>query len=342
MTDLFQSILNGIYHIIGNYGWAVIVFSVLIKAVLLPLDIKSRKSMRAMSLLNPQMEALKKRYANDQEKLNQKMSELYKKNKVNPLSGCLPLLIQMPILFIMFAAMRNAAAELQLNQMAQWIQNNMVDANGSFFSLDSSAIQVFLEDVRMGGAVEAFSGQNWLWVKNVFQPDVFSRTMIPTVSELQTLLGQYKAIAAELPILGQYVENADLANAVDLAVRSGCGYTNYPLFLNFTSINFPSIWNTYVNGVCALPLLACLTQLLSTKLQPAAEQNAGAQNGTGAFMKWFFPLFSLWICWSSTAAFAIYWVFVNVWSIATNFVINKVLEKQESKTASAVKEELNP
>ncbi|MBQ9856634.1 MAG: membrane protein insertase YidC, partial [Clostridia bacterium] len=103
MTGLFESLLTGINQIIGNYGWAVIIFSLLIKAVLLPLDIKSRKSMRAMSALNPKMEELKKRYGNDQEKLNRKMSELYKKNKVNPLSGCLPMLIQLPVLFIMFA-----------------------------------------------------------------------------------------------------------------------------------------------------------------------------------------------------------------------------------------------
>lgn len=345
MTSLFRSVLDFIFNLIGNYGWAVIIFSILIKCALLPLDIKSRKSMRAMSLLNPQMETLKKRYANDQEKLNQKMSELYKKNKVNPLSGCLPMLIQLPILYIMFAAMRNAAAELQLTQMHNWISQNMLDETGAFLSLDSSALQAFLENVKTGGAMSAFGGQNWLWVKNVFQPDSFSRTVVPTLQELSTTLNQYKdALSAEkMDLLRAYVENSSLAEAVDAAVRAGCGYKTYPLFMNLTSINFPSVWNTYVNGVCALPVLAAVTQVLSTKLQPAAEQTASNNsNGSGAFMKWFFPIFSLWICWSSTAAFAIYWVFVNVWGIFTTFLINKILESKENKVNTETKEELNP
>ena len=80
MTSMFRAILDFVYQLVGNYGWAVIIFSLLIKCVLLPLDIKSRRSMRAMSALNPKMEELKKRYGDDQQKLNQKMSDRYKKN----------------------------------------------------------------------------------------------------------------------------------------------------------------------------------------------------------------------------------------------------------------------
>lgn len=350
MTSLFRSVMDFIYGFIGNYGWAVIVFSMLIKLVLLPLDIKSRKSMRAMAALNPKMEELKKRYGKDQEKLNQKMNELYKKNKVNPLSGCLPLLIQLPILYIMFAVMRNVAAELQLKQMYEWIAQNMCDESGAFLSLDSASIQNFLESIRNGGAMDAFSGQNWLWIKNVFQPDTFSKTVIPTVSELTSMINQYSNALSEegMALLKSYVDNTALAEAVDAAVKASCGYQKYTLFMGLTSVNFPSNWSTYVNGVCALPILAAGTQFLTTLLQPASEQPAtatadGQKGGTGAFMKWFFPILSLWICWTSTAAFAIYWVFVNVWSMFTTFCINKYLNmKEKPNIETPTKEELIP
>jgi YidC/Oxa1 family membrane protein insertase len=148
MTSMFRAILDFVYQLVGNYGWAVIIFSLLIKCVLLPLDIKSRRSMRAMSALNPKMEELKKRYGDDQQKLNQKMSDLYKKNKVNPLSGCLPMLIQLPILWIMFKVMRYAAAELQMQEMFKWVSANLTDGNGTFLALDSTAVQNALETIR--------------------------------------------------------------------------------------------------------------------------------------------------------------------------------------------------
>ena len=73
--------------------------------------------------------------------------------------------------------------------------------------------------------------------------------------------------------------------------------------------------------------------------QPDANSNSAA---TGKFMTWFFPLFSLWICWSSTAAFSIYWVFVNVWTIVTTFFINKLIDRKEAAGGQTTKEELNP
>ena len=103
----------------GCYGVAIIVFTIIIRLVLTPLDIKSRVSMRKTTKLQPQIQALQKKYANDKEKLNQKTAELYKKEHVNPLSSCLPLLLTWPILIIIFGAMRMAANQAMLDQVGQ-------------------------------------------------------------------------------------------------------------------------------------------------------------------------------------------------------------------------------
>ncbi|MBR4443861.1 MAG: YidC/Oxa1 family membrane protein insertase, partial [Clostridia bacterium] len=72
MTAFFIKLLNWIYSVVGNYGWSIVLFTLLIRMVLLPLDIKSKKSMRAMTKIQPKVQALQKKYANDKEKLNQK------------------------------------------------------------------------------------------------------------------------------------------------------------------------------------------------------------------------------------------------------------------------------
>ena len=86
----------------GNYGVAIIIFTILIKAVLLPLTVKQQRSMLKTQKLQPLLMELQQKYANDKEKLNQETMKLYQKYQVNPMSGCLPLLIQLPILMMLY------------------------------------------------------------------------------------------------------------------------------------------------------------------------------------------------------------------------------------------------
>ena len=86
----------------GNYGVAVIIFTIIIKAVLMPLTLKQQRSMLRMQKVQPLMNDLQKKYGNDKDKLNQEMMKLYKKYDVNPASGCLPMLIQLPILMMLY------------------------------------------------------------------------------------------------------------------------------------------------------------------------------------------------------------------------------------------------
>ena len=100
-------ILELLYGLIGNYGIAIIVLTLIVKLCLYPLYIKQTKSMAKMSTVQPKMQALQNRYANDKEMLNVKMAELYKEEGFNPMSGCLPMIIQMPIIMGLFALLRN-------------------------------------------------------------------------------------------------------------------------------------------------------------------------------------------------------------------------------------------
>jgi YidC/Oxa1 family membrane protein insertase len=95
-------LLHNIHNLIGNMGWAIIGLTLIIKALLFPLAYKSYVSMAKMKELQPQMEKLKEAAGDDRQKLQQGMMELYKKEKVNPAAGCLPILLQIPIFFSLY------------------------------------------------------------------------------------------------------------------------------------------------------------------------------------------------------------------------------------------------
>jgi len=112
-AKLLLSAMNGLHDLTGMaYGWTIVLITVLIKVLFWPLTAASTRSMKRMQALAPQLAELKDKYKDDAQKLTSKQWELYKKNKVNPMSGCLPMLIQMPV-FFGFLAMIRSAIELR-------------------------------------------------------------------------------------------------------------------------------------------------------------------------------------------------------------------------------------
>lgn len=99
-------IIKTIYELVNNYGLAIILFTIVVKLLLLPLNIKSQRAMKKQAKLQPVLAELQKKYANDQQKLQQETMKLYKDNNVSMTGGCLPMLIQMPILIALYQAIQ--------------------------------------------------------------------------------------------------------------------------------------------------------------------------------------------------------------------------------------------
>ena len=321
MSGLFQSILEWIYRWVGNYGWSVVVFTLLIRMIMLPFDIKSKKSMRAMNKIQPKVALLQKKYANDKEKLNLKLNELYRKEHVSPMASCLPMLITLPILWFMFAAMRNMANE--------------------------HTIQMILGIAETG---EVPAMQSWLWIKNVFQPDSFMSTILPKVGDtLKTIVpvsGSSILTEANITAARDFLATEQYAA---IAAQYGAGaFAQIPLNLVFfhpvltLPTSFANLFQ-YANGLFILPVLAAVSQFLMTKFTNGnsikkdenvpEEQQAAANAMNSGFMKWFFPLFSLWICAGYNAAFAIYWMAANVIQVVQQIIVNWYFDRQDRKAA---------
>ena len=229
------------------------------------------------------------------------------------MSGCLPMLVSMVILFIMFAAMRTVAntemASQALNLLTTGTQTN----------------------------------ESWLWIKNIWMPDSPFNPVIADSANLRIIPADIwaKVFAsldpASVTALAQY--------GIDAATISGetvfAALQTLPIYaqetqlwatmpqLNLLIVNL-SIY-AHNNGWFILPILAAVTQYLMTLSQPqtaAADPNNPAAS-TNKFMKYFFPLFSLWICSSYNAIFALYWVVSNVFAWVQGLVMNKMFEKMD-------------
>ena len=320
ITDALYSVLTWINSWIGGWGLSIIVFTILVRLCMTPLDIKSRAGMRKTTKLQPQLQALQKKYANDKEKLNAKTAELYKKNHVNPMSSCLPLLLTWPILIAVFGAMRTAANKQLLEQVFQILSGKQP-------------------------AMEQF-----LWIKNLWMPDNLFYSALPNESTLRVIstaewqnwfngLENMPELLAGLNLTADSFTTANLGTTVQAIVQAMETVDFYAQGIkNIPGAVIPIVnWSVPVqyNGYLLLPILSAVTQIAMTKLMGGnqAQPAEGAGAGTGKFMQWFFPLFSMWICLGYSAAFALYWVSGNLVSMGQTFAINKYLDNKEQMAA---------
>ena len=125
-------LLSKIHAVVGNWGWAIIVLTILIKLAFYKLSETSYKSMANMRQLAPRLQALKDRYGDDKERLNQAMMEMYKTEKINPLGGCLPILVQIPVFIALYWVLLESV-ELRQAPWVLWIDN--LSAPDPFFVL---------------------------------------------------------------------------------------------------------------------------------------------------------------------------------------------------------------
>jgi YidC/Oxa1 family membrane protein insertase len=115
-------LLKWFHNMVGNWGWAIILLTILIKAVFYPLNAAAGRSMGKMKLVGPKLKEIQTKYADDRVKLNTEMMALYKKEKINPLGGCLPVLVQIPV-FISLYWVLSAAVELRHAPWIGWIHD---------------------------------------------------------------------------------------------------------------------------------------------------------------------------------------------------------------------------
>lgn len=184
-ADMWTTIIDFFANGIINYGWAIVVFTICLKLVLSPLDIIQRvassKQQRAMSVMQPEIEAINQKYQGNKEKINQETANLYKKNKVNIGGMCLsmliPLILTVVVFFTLYGSLRNYGNEkinttykqldaAYVQAVDDWEHNTELDK--SLFDNDQN---VYIK-AQIEKEYESYQKKNsWLWVKNVWKSD---------------------------------------------------------------------------------------------------------------------------------------------------------------------------
>ena len=289
--------------------------------LILPLDLRQRKSSRKMALVQPKVESLKKRYGNNPQLMQKKQQELFKKEGIRPLAGCLPMLITLPIFFAFFGAMRVLAAEQQVS-----------------FILNAQNISSIAAYTETATKLPSF-----LWVHNLWQPDsgleaISTRQPKEFTSYIQQSMSSVSPQALHMMSQTGLV-NYDYSQAVPVFLS---GDAAIGAIRNYTCLSEIIIAKKRHDRASITDGSSChcsrAPRCFFNKKLTMGQNPQTAQQG-GKIMLWFFPIFSIYICATSNAAFAIYWLFANIYALAQTLVINLIYKKQDEKAKQGVIEE---
>lgn len=309
---ILDFIFNIMYGITQNSSLAIsiIFFTIIVKVILLPLMINQQKSMRRMQLVQPKLQKIQNKYKGkkdpeSQQKMQQELSAFYKKNKVNPFGGCLPLLIQMPIFFALFTVLRNTPA---------YINSIGADYTGIAEQIQllpnyADMLQTTLKDA-VGQLRGSFNPEN---VTSIV--DVLAKA---SQSEWTELLKQVPTDVASImqPIHQKYV-----------VVNNFLGFnlTDSPGWM-FPGIIFPIIsgGTTYLQS----KLMTALNNKKKTNKKTDAPDTAMQTQKT---MNAIFPFMTAMFTATMPLGLGIYWITSNLFQIVQQLVINTIMTKEEEK-----------
>ncbi len=309
MTNLVGKLLLELYEKIGDFGWTVVVFTLLLRTVVLPFDIwqkvAMRKQTKAMERLRPQLEKLQKQYANHPDLLRQKQSELQKKEKVNMFASCLPMIITLVIFFVVWAGFRALVVyenEVIIEKLAA-----IYNANKDVLSADE--LNALL--------AKSYDLHSWGWVKNLFMSDI-GTDVIP---DFDMYLGS--KIGATWPDnLGTDITYQTLVGpAMELYNKTGTwDFKNW-------------------NGYFVLPILSIATSFISTKLMQSQNPQMSTgnpeqdktQKATAKILNYMMPLMLGVFAIMYSAAFAIYYFLSNVFTTVVSLIFNLIMKRKDKQ-----------
>lgn len=324
LNSLLLTVIRAMHAVINNYALTIILFTLAIKLLIMPLNLKSRRSTMRMGTLQPKMQALQEKYKDDQEKLNQKLQQLYRDEGVSPMGGCLPMLLSMVVLFAMFYALRTFANEQLVTQFLTFYHHPDMDPRQM--------------------------ADRFLWIRNLWMPDTPFATYMPDVNSLRFVdYDVWNRISAQLAASGVIPEALSFADRnaayafIDQVVAPFVASDVYAPFvepvaglgnLSILGLIRFSIYKEG-NGLFILPLLSMGTQILMQKLTMKSQPMPANQQGSQNMMLWIMLSMSLYFCASYNSAFALYWVVANVYAIAEQLAFNRYFALQDRKAAKA-------
>ncbi|MCD8090310.1 MAG: YidC/Oxa1 family membrane protein insertase [Clostridiales bacterium] len=310
-------IYNGIYFLFGegnSLGLAIILFTLVVRIIMTPLSYKQQKSSYIMKKIQPEINKLQEKHSNAsndpevQKKLAAETQKIYAKNNFNPFSGCLPLIIQLPIFFALYYIMQNAFLYINhISEVYTQIANIIVDNSTQSF-LDQTLIPIALEKVPSS---------------------LYSTFDVTVISDLCKLLNkisvdQWQQIVSALP--------ASAAAQIEPL------YASQTAIETFLGIRMTEIVGFNLNIKLLIPILSGVTTWLSSYLMTRSNEVSNQQMAQQQkIMNIIMPLMMAYITVQLPAGVGVYWIVGNLFMVLQQHLLNKYFEKLGEKENVVVK-----
>lgn len=292
ISELFGYVLNWLYGLVGNYGLAIIIFSVLLRVILIPITIKQQKSMKKSAVLQEKMAEIQKKYKNNPEKLNQETIELYKTEKMSPFSGCLTAIIQMLLLLSIFYLVRSPITYMEkvptdeINKYVTQLQEEGKEVS-----------KVYPE-------IDLIREYNWLKEKN------------PEDNHVEKLNVQMNFLGLDLSKIPQQ-------NITD--------YTVYIIPILYILSSFISIRMTTAMQQKQNEKKKETVIDGETGKEVKEENEMDAVMQTNKMMSWMMPIMSISIAFVAPLGLALYWLINNILMILERLILDKAIKQEDEE-----------
>ena len=307
----FAWLLLFFYNLFSSYGIALILFAIVVKLVLFPVTLKSKKSMIQTNMLSGKMQQLQKQYGKDRERYQMEVQKLYEKEHVNPMGGCVWSLIPMIVLILLYGIIREPLTYF-MSMSAEQIQTLATQLNWS---------QVAVSNGWVTAAVMEKA-------ENAFQNGAYNQLYLLSLVNPENLASLRAATGADsLFVLNFHFLGIDLSRIPTLMFwKNGLGWDSIGLFL--------------------LPIISVAVSTLNMKVSQITNQmNNQAQSEqmdrTNKMMLWMMPLMSLWIGFTVPAGLSIYWITQYFVMMIQEVICGRMLKKDyEAARQAAAKREI--
>ena len=300
MLNLFEIItiplgyiIDLIYRVVENYGLSIIIFTIIIKLILLPLNIKSQKAMRKQQKIQPILAELQKNYANDQQKLQQEMMKLYRDNDVSMTGGCLPMLIQLPVLIGLYRVIQ---APIKYLLHVNITDAGVVDKINNIVALMSEKFPQEIGSYATMGAEK-----------------LFKNAQIQLATWSDKVLDASEAWIVNFDFLGLNLSQVPSAG--------------------FSALTRGEFSQMGTIALLLIPALAVLTTWLSTKqtqnMSGQSNQSGNEQAAQmGKTMTMMMPIMTGFFTLSLPSGMGIYWIVSNIMQMIQQNVLNKYFDSK--------------
>ncbi len=340
----FAWLLLFFYNLFNSYGLALILFGIVVKLILFPVTLKSKKSMIQTTMLSGKMQQLQKQYGKDKERYNLEMQKLYEREKVNPMGGCIWSLIPMFVLVALYGIIREPLTYF-MQMSGEQIQVLAAQLDWQTLAVTKGWVsQGNMDKLIQGMADKVASGEltvfaDGLWknkdgvISGLFQNGGFNQLYLLAQVTNENLASLQAAVNAQFAGAGEHLF---VLNFIFLGI-------DLSLIPNLMFWNRGFGWDSI--GLFLLPLISIAASTLSMKVSQATNKmNNQTKNEqmdrTNKMLMWMMPIMSLWIGFTIPAGLTVYWIAQYLVQMIQEVICGKMLKKDyEAAQEAAAKRE---